>query len=156
MNVRKKEKLSKEIVNAFYSDPPPLLSDDAASYKDYFDDTFIFWGKDWHELKLQYFENNPTVFSSLPSDILPYFLGAYMYLSVKEEDFSCSALVNVCENPILARNKKYRRRPKMQIIREALSDKQIKVFTKYLSLRKEYVDPGEESTLDYSARLLEK
>ncbi len=44
----------------------------------------------------------------------------------------------------------------MQIIREALSDKQIKVFTKYLSLRKEYVDPGEESTLDYSARLLEK
>lgn len=125
--------LAQKIKESFCLAVPPEVPDSLDQYRDYFLDTQSFWGKTWEEMTLAQFEKFPLIFGSLPTDLLPHFLGAYMYLSLAEPSSKLDSLAYICENPILMKQKKYRNRPKMQSVRTALSEMQLEIFKEYLS-----------------------
>jgi len=121
----------------------------AQTSKEVHEDTAIFWGKDWEDLTLKDFDDNMYVFTSLPNSALPYFLGAYMYKSIRENDFSNQAFDFVSEHPILMKNKKYKRRPKMQVFKNSLSVPQARVFIRYLEYCANALKGEEAEIMDF-------
>lgn len=96
-NTQNKSELLRDIRNVFGQDVPPSrpkewehLTDDisSANYSEAIEETYRFWGKSWSALEMADFEECTGVFSFLPKENVPYFLGALMELSLQEEPFS--------------------------------------------------------------------
>ena len=124
--------LLEDIKSEFNLPAPPDEPISVQRSEEVHEDTAIFWGKNWEDITLKDFDDNMYVFTSLPKSALPYFLGAYMYKSLQENKFSNQAFDFVSEHPILMKNKKYKRRPKMLVFKNSLSVSQVRVFISYL------------------------
>lgn len=61
------------------------FTDDTKSknYWEGIEETQQFWGKDWSSLSLEDFARCRHVFTSLPKEHVPYFVGGYMTISLK-------------------------------------------------------------------------
>jgi hypothetical protein len=57
------------------------------NYWEGIEETKSFWGKDWSVLRRGDFEKCRRVFSWLPEESVPYFLGGYMTVSIQEEPY---------------------------------------------------------------------
>lgn len=127
------DRLCARIDAAFNRAPPP--PEPVADWYDQEmrDDTGAFWGKPWDALCVQDFHDNIYVFTSLPSQDLAYFLGAYMAASLREDRYEADGFGFVAESPLHMNNKTYRTRPKMTLFKEALSVAQLAVFADYLA-----------------------
>ncbi|MFQ6552453.1 DUF6714 family protein [Aestuariibius insulae] len=93
---KSKSKLLRDIRNAFGQDKPPSrpkswedLTHDisSANYSEAIEETYRFWWKSWSELEMADFDKCTYLFSFLPKEHVPYFLGALMELSLKEEPY---------------------------------------------------------------------
>lgn len=94
---KSKSELLRDIRNSFGEDLPPslpkgweALTDDisSANYSEAIEETYRFWGKSWSELEMADFDECTGVFSFLPNEHVPYFLGALMELSLREEPYA--------------------------------------------------------------------
>jgi hypothetical protein len=86
-----KAALLSRIKDEFWLKTPPSLpegwenlTDDSKSrnYWEGIEETKPFWGKDWSELKLEDYQMCRCVFTFLPKENLPYFIGGYLTISL--------------------------------------------------------------------------
>jgi hypothetical protein len=98
-NQAEKAALLSRIRDAFWHNTPPKLpeswknlTDDIESqnYFEGIEETKPFWGKDWSEIKVTDYENCRDVFSWVPHENLPYFMGGYMTVSLLGPPDDCA------------------------------------------------------------------
>jgi hypothetical protein len=86
-----KATLLSRIKTEFWSSSPPefpqgwdKLTDDVGSsnYWEGIEETKPFWGKDWSELVIEDYQHCRGVFTFVPKESLPYFIGGYMTVSL--------------------------------------------------------------------------
>lgn len=113
------------------------------------------WNKSWDDISWDDFNRGSSIFHDLPEENLPYFLGAFMHHSVQNHVFESAAFDPFWEFPEQLKNKKYRNRPKMVLLRSNLNADQVGVFSQYLSFRQLYGPPHETEQLQFMIDLLQ-
>ncbi len=142
-NTQNISELRRDIRTAFGKSLPPDLPDGwehltddigSANYSEAIEETYRFWGKSWSDLEMADFDACTRVFSWLPKESVPYFLGGLMEISLREEPYS-DALLEYFDlfDPSIVGGKKAKRRlafNKAQI--QPLDSKQLRTIVAFL------------------------
>ena len=93
--------LADKIKEHFWTETPPEFPSFDPAYADDEDvvETAAFVGKRWSELNFELFDENSLVLDCLPKETLPYYFGAFLYLSLLEGRYWSNAISRVSDIP---------------------------------------------------------
>lgn len=130
-----KEELVEKIREAFWQSSSPDVPEHFDAESEASEDFSHIARKDWESLNIEDFKRNSWALASLPIELFPYYLGAYLELSARKMDFEVSAFDYLITD---ISGEKWGKRFNRRIVfdfRSRLSEKQLSVLREYLYLR---------------------